>query len=166
MMKRACATRPTGRDREKEAGWRRMIRGQAGSGVSIRAWCRRHALRESAFYWWRTQLARRDAEALAPAREGKSRPAPLVPDRGVESASTRRKSAALPAFVPVRVTACPSADDASNNAWASAESSRIEIVLPQNRRVHVIGSVDRQALSDVLAILTSASSLDSEAASC
>jgi hypothetical protein len=143
-----------------------MIGGQAGSGLSIRAWCRRHDLPESAFYWWRTQLARRDAEASAPTRDGKARPAAFVPVRVVESGSTRRKNAAWPSFVPAPVTARPSADDASSNPWASEGSSRIEIVLPQNRRVHVIGSVDRQALRDVLAILTSASSLDSEAASC
>lgn len=154
MMKKALATRPTGRDREKAAGWRRMIRGQAGSGLSIRGWCRRHGLRESAFYWWRTQLARRDAEASTPTRNGKSKSATLVPDRVVESGSTRRKNTTWPAFVPVRVAACPSADDASNMPWASEGLSRMEIILPQGRRVHVIGPVDRQALTDVLAVLS------------
>jgi hypothetical protein len=38
------------RKSEKQKFWRRMIRGQAGSGRSIRAWCDRHAVTEAAFY--------------------------------------------------------------------------------------------------------------------
>ena len=37
----------------------------AGSGQSIRAWCRRHGVKEAAFHWWRRELARRDAEPQA-----------------------------------------------------------------------------------------------------
>jgi hypothetical protein len=80
----------------------------------VRAWCRRHALREPMFDWWRRRLVRRDGEISAPA------------------------------FVPVRV-----AEDVM-----AAGAGRIEIVLADERRVHVIGPVDRQALSDVLAVLT------------
>lgn len=49
----------------KESFWRRLVRGQASSGLSVRGWCRRHGQRESAFYWWRRELARRDAEQAA-----------------------------------------------------------------------------------------------------
>ena len=126
--------RPARRERKKEAFWRQTIRRQLRSGISIRAWCRRHALRESSFYWWRTQLARRDAKA--------------------------------PAFVPVRVTADRSATDAFDLPAGIGPASRIEIVLPRGRRVHVIGPVDRQALTDVLAVLTPASGVEPEAAAC
>ena len=51
------------RDLKKEAFWRRVVRGQVGSGLSIRAWCRKHGVQESAFYWWRTRLGWRDAAA-------------------------------------------------------------------------------------------------------
>lgn len=101
------------RDSKKGSFWREMVDGQSGSGMSVRAWCRRHALREPTFYWWRRQLAGRDGE---------------------------NSSAA---FVPVRVT---------DNELA-AGAGRIEIVLADERRVHVIGPVDRQALTDVLAVL-------------
>lgn len=53
------------RDLSKESFWRRLVRRQATSGLSVRAWCRRHGQREPAFYWWRTELARRDAEQTA-----------------------------------------------------------------------------------------------------
>lgn len=104
--------RGTRRDQKKEVFWRQLVRGQAGSGLSVRAWCRRHGQRESAFYWWRTQLARRD-----------------------RAAST---------FVPVHVTA---------ESATVASTGRIEIVLAGDRRVHVVGPVNRQALADVLAVL-------------
>ena len=44
----------------REAHWREHVRAQPGSGRSIRGYCRAHGLKESAFYWWRAQLARRE----------------------------------------------------------------------------------------------------------
>ncbi|HQL10560.1 MAG TPA: hypothetical protein PLE35_13225 [Lentisphaeria bacterium] len=102
----------TRRDTKKEEFWRRRLGAQARSGLSVRAWCRQHDTQESAFYWWRTQLARRDAEA--------------------------------PPFAPVRVV-----------ADTAIEAGRIEIVLPSDYRVRVIGPVERQMLVEVLAVLTS-----------
>ena len=119
------------RDRKKEVFWRRTIRRQPRSGMSVRAWCRKHAVRESSFYWWRAQLARRDAKA--------------------------------PALVPVRITADRSASDAFDLPAGIGPASRMEIVLPRGRRVQVIGPVDRQALRDVLAVLTSADSIEAGA---
>jgi transposase-like protein len=100
------------RDRKKEEFWRQRLGAQAGSGLSVRAWCRRHGVRESAFYWWRTRLA-------------------------------RRKAAAPPSFAPVHVVA----------DTAVVAAGRIEIMLPGERRVHVVGPVERRALAEVLAAL-------------
>ena len=111
--------RKTRRDLKKEAFWRRMVQGQVRSGLSVRAWCGRRRLRESAFYWWRTQLARRDAEA--------------------------------PPFVPVRVVA-----DVPPRAVGSGAAGRIEILLPGDRRLHIVGQVERRMLADVLAVLAEA----------
>ena len=104
------------RDRKKEEFWRRRLEAQAGSGLSIRAWCRRHGVQESAFYWWRTRLAQRDA-------------------------------AAPPPFAPVHIVA----------DTATEAVGRIEIVLPGERRVHVIGRVERRTLAEVLAVLAEVS---------
>jgi len=46
---------------KKEAFWRRMLREQGGSGLSVRAWCDRCGLNQGTFCWWRRELARRDA---------------------------------------------------------------------------------------------------------
>ncbi len=71
------------RDKSKEAFWRKTMAAYRRSGLQIRQFCRREKLRETAFYFWRRELARRNAE---------SRPAAKVPAR-------RRKLL----FVPVRV---------------------------------------------------------------
>jgi len=50
------------RDVKKESFWRRAIRQQADSGISVRSWCRKQGLKEASFYWWRRELAQRNAE--------------------------------------------------------------------------------------------------------
>ena len=50
------------RDAKKEPLWRRHVREQARGGLSVQAYCSAHELRECSFYWWRAELARRDAE--------------------------------------------------------------------------------------------------------
>ena len=124
--------RPARRDRKKEWFWRRTIRRQPSSGMSVRAWCRKHGLRESSFYWWRAPLARRDAEAMT--------------------------------LVPVRVSTDPPPTGVFDLSAGNGLLGRIEIVLPNQRCVRFTGPVDRQALADVLAVLTSADSI--EAAAC
>lgn len=51
------------RIKSREAMWRRVVVGHAKSGVSIRAYCAKMRVKEPAFYWWRAELARRDAAA-------------------------------------------------------------------------------------------------------
>ena len=53
----ACSA--SNRDTAKEQFWRGAIGRQPGSGLSIRGYCRRHRLRETAFYFWRRELSRR-----------------------------------------------------------------------------------------------------------
>ena len=51
------------RDLAKERGWRATLKRQSASGLSVRGFCRREKLAESAFYAWRRIVAERDAEA-------------------------------------------------------------------------------------------------------
>lgn len=51
------------RDESKEHFWQDAISGQPGSGLSIRAYCRRHRLQEARFYFWRRELSRRGVSA-------------------------------------------------------------------------------------------------------
>jgi transposase len=50
------------RDPRKEAHWRRQLRKQKASGLSVREFCQQAGLAESAFYYWRREIERRDRE--------------------------------------------------------------------------------------------------------
>ena len=65
------------RDKSKEVFWRRTMRRQRQSGLTVRAFCRKHAVRESAFYFWRRELARREVTdaAFMPVRVTEEAPA-------------------------------------------------------------------------------------------
>lgn len=121
------------RDRRREARWRRIVRRQATSGLGVREFCRDGGLAESAFYYWRRELRRRQAERTA------------------ESAEAGRRSGAgdVPAFVPVRV----SADGPAGTGGPTGSAGRIEIDLPGGRRVCATAPIDRGALADVLTVL-------------
>lgn len=51
------------RDPARERFWRRAIRDQQRSGLSVRDFCRREGLKDGAFRWWRQELPRRDEGA-------------------------------------------------------------------------------------------------------
>jgi len=57
----------------KEACWRGRLRDQAGSGLSVRAFCRRDGLSEPSFYAWRRELEKRDRERTAGTDAGATR---------------------------------------------------------------------------------------------
>lgn len=65
------------RDKGKELMWRRHLTAQTAEGVSIRAFCKARGISEQSFHWWRRELRRREGQK------------------------------AVPAFVPVAVTALP-----------------------------------------------------------
>ncbi|MCY2928887.1 MAG: hypothetical protein NTV86_05225 [Planctomycetota bacterium] len=117
------------RDKERETYWRRMVKGQRGSGLTVRAFCRKSKLAESAFYFWRRELQRRKAEQEQSGR-------------GQRRAAGRKPKVA---FLPVHV--------AEEIGPGPQTSGRIEIELAGGRRVHVAAPVDRQALADVVAVL-------------
>ena len=48
---------------EREALWQRRLEEQTGSGLSVRAYCRRESITEPSFYDWRRRLGQREAEA-------------------------------------------------------------------------------------------------------
>ncbi len=75
------------RDLRKEEVWRRLAR-PAESGQSVRSGCREQRVTETAFYWWRKELARRAAEHECSLR------------RIMERGSAGRRAAAY--FVSVR----------------------------------------------------------------
>lgn len=67
----------TRRDHGKEQRWREAIAEQQRGGESVRAFCLRHQLHETSFYYWRREIGLRDREVQD---KSKARPglAPVV----------------------------------------------------------------------------------------
>lgn len=63
------------RDPARELAWRSLLKQFAASGQSVRAFCAARRLKETAFYYWRAEIQRRDGRA--PAR--RQRPVPPRP---------------------------------------------------------------------------------------
>ena len=57
----------SGRARRSEGQWRSLLARHQGSGVGIKAFCRRERISEASFYRWRTILGgeRKDGEGVA-----------------------------------------------------------------------------------------------------
>ena len=64
------------RNLEKERIWRQVVKGHAGSGLSIRQYCTDRGVSQPSFFAWRRELARRDAAADKPATPSHKRAKP------------------------------------------------------------------------------------------
>lgn len=51
------------RDPTREQTWRNLLKQFATSGQSVRAFCAARRLKETAFYFWRAEIQRRDGRA-------------------------------------------------------------------------------------------------------
>ena len=54
------------RDPAKEAYWRKVLQRFSASGLSVREFCKREQLTESAFYAWRRTIGERDEAGNSP----------------------------------------------------------------------------------------------------
>jgi hypothetical protein len=124
--------------KSKELVWRQRVREQRQSGISIREFCRKHKLTETAFYFWRRELERRGAADL---------------DAVTGRAMARRRRRQRTTFLPVRIESEAAERTAAAGRTPHGTGRRIEIVLAGSRQVHVLPPVDRRALADVLAVL-------------
>ena len=124
-----------------EARWRQIVRWQERSGMGVRAFCRKHELAESGFYFWRRELQRRQAEPLSGVASVRSEAQRQSGDSAAEPPEPPEPAGAGAAFVAVRVHE------------PDATGGRIEITLPDGVRLSVVSPVDRAALADVLAVL-------------
>jgi len=55
------------RDPHLEQFWRDVMAGWSASGLTVRDYCRRHRITETAFHYWRRELRRRGTPATSPA---------------------------------------------------------------------------------------------------
>jgi len=153
-------------DPEKDRYWRALVQGHEGSGQSVRAYCRQAGVKESAFYWWRRELAGRSEtreatrsrlasgrkSARTSAGQGRGRAGELKGGRPPRGQKPDTKTPPLGGgspgneaspFVPVHLLAGNSA----------ANAAAVEIHLGDGRMVRVGPGVDRQTLVEVLGAL-------------
>jgi hypothetical protein len=142
------------RDPVKERFWRETIRRQKTSGLSIREFCARQSLTESAFHAWRGEIRRREQQC-GPG----TIPTPLMlPTKHRRQKSSVRATPAgrlqetapvdRPKFLPVAVTNLGGLGE-----FGRAAAVSIEIVLPSGVVLRVGRDCDRRTLRTVLGAL-------------
>jgi transposase-like protein len=104
------------RDAAKERFWRDVIRRHAASGQSVRAFCLREKLTESAFYFWRRTIAERNGQA--------------------------HRTPQSPAFVPVTVTDRTSRDPSIELELAGGRLLRFPQSISTERLVALIHALE------------------------
>jgi hypothetical protein len=128
-------------DAQKQAYWEEVVQRWKESGQSVRGYCRVQGLRESAFFFWRRELAQRNHPTTAASQPTTktSRVAPAAPSSKRQPSRYR----GTPSFLPVRVVS------------PAVEEPRVglEIAWSSGRVLRVSPGVDRQTLADVLAVL-------------
>lgn len=127
---------------ESKREWQGTIEQWRQSGQTVRNYCRAQGLKESAFYFWRRELTRRDDN-----RSRRWQPAGKTPKRGGASTPAHPHRRAVPKplpadeahFLPVR-TVSPAVDEKCNG---------LEIALADGRVLRLRPDFVRQTLSDV-----------------
>ena len=120
--------------------WRKRLARHRSSAMSVRAFCRREGLAETAFYFWRREIALRDAES---ASQQQRRPGfvQLLPGgsaAGVAGPGTLAPAPPVAATVPAAAEVC---------------SAAIELCLGGNRRLLIRDGFDAALLARVVAAL-------------
>lgn len=100
------------RSKSKEAFWRGLVGQHPRSGLTIREFCRKHGQRETAFYFWRRELARREAARPTDAQTRQSRMA----------------------FLPVQVAAEDAASSGGRIEIVLAGGPRVHVAAPVDRQ--------------------------------
>jgi len=106
--------------------WREMVRRQAQSSLTVRAFCEKHMLDEGAFFAWRRRLGALDDKH----------------PHGLGSVVPVKTAARAPAFAEVKLEEALAVGDAA-----------VEIVVTGGERVRVKPGFDRATLAAVLDVL-------------
>jgi transposase len=126
---------------ERQTYWGEAMRRWREGGQSVREFCRNEGLRESAFYFWRRELAQRSQRTDAVNGSRPQADQTTTASRSPKRASSQHSS--IPSFLPVRVV----------EEVAAEATSGVEIILAHGCTVRVRAGFDRQTLADVLTVL-------------
>ena len=114
------------RSPEKETHWRKMVRQQRRSGMTVRQFCKDHGLSEASFFSWQREIAIRDRQAAGTAENG----------------SSARKKHVIPPpmdspFIPLHLSG----------------ASALEVVHPRGHVLRIPAGFDGRCLEKVLQLL-------------
>ena len=127
------------RDLKRERFWRAALRRRQRSGLTVREFCRGEQLSETAYHFWRREIARRDRE-----------PRPRSKHTRIKASASRTTSGKRTAISP------PLFQELAIVSGQSPGANRgLEVVLPDGCRLRVPAEVDRALLADVLSVLES-----------
>ena len=135
------------RSARKERFWRRMLRRQEKSGLSVRQFCLDHQLSEPSFYGWKRTIADRGLRgqgSVAGEAQTSARPKRAAKRKRERSNRplTQKQADGASLFVPLTLCA--------------AASSVIEVVHPRGHLVRVPVVFDAHGLRQLLDILDQA----------
>lgn len=119
------------RNKTREACWRKHMRRSRESGVTIREYCAKHDIKESAFYWWRRELNRRDAAE----QETRTPPTANNPSPKLETAPVSFAQLVIP------------------KEGTSNSQSHITVVLSQGREIRINPGFDETTFTRVVTLL-------------
>lgn len=128
-------------DAFKAQRWRELIERWQASGQTVRAFCRSAQVRESAFYWWKRRLARRDDDRPL---NGGTQARRTTRRADVRISAAGRHVQQTPRFLPVQVV------------LNQAAGSGVEIHWNNGRTVRLGRGFDQQTLAEALAVLEAA----------
>jgi len=118
-----------GRRHELEARWRAILEAAARSRLTQTEYCRRRSLSASLYFWWKGEIARRDAK----------------PDQPTTPPAER------PGFLPVRLV--HRGGQSVVEEHLADDGPRLEVLLGGSRRVVVRPGFDRETLRRVVETL-------------
>ena len=145
----------------KEEFWRFHLERQAAGDVSIGAYCRKHGLAESSFYFWRRKIERRDAVPIRSSRRSPQRDqVSQSPGRSRIRSIAPVVSCSVPTEAPSRCERSPSeriglvaleiVGDASQQSQVTTASSTLEITCPSGVVIRLREEVSSEVLQRVI----------------
>ena len=120
-----------GRDLSLERAWRKRMRQQERSGLTIRQFCQQEGLVDHQFSWWRSELKRR---AIKSRGRTKNRTKSTKPAQRKQT--IKRSATTAAGFLPVHVE--------------SSLMPSVEIVLDEPPRIRVTRGFDAELLREVM----------------